>query len=900
MKISKFLFIALLVSLVRFLSIAGLNLVKADTCTGSHYWSYDRCESHYDPDIRHTVCNDLPNGGYTGDCFWISPGFCMNCGPVNAHCVDDGNGDFSCANDPAGGGCGGNSIPTFSGCNNCQTVDGGWSGWSTWSSCSSCSQSRRMTCTNPTPQCSDAGGCAAGAVQTETRSCGETPGGWSVWGTCNLGTCNQTRTCTDPSPACGGSNCIGPSSQHCGDVPGGWSAWPGCAIQCSQNETRVCNNPVPVCDGPQCLLLNGTRGLTENRTCGNSDQVTPLVPGNPRPNGIAEAPTIYTDTTSVTMSWDAVVSHASHYDVEVWDVDDMFNPVYENTNMAGSPVTQNFSYDHTYAWHVRAVNTVCAATGVSTTYYGEWTDFGYFHLNRSPTFTSLSIYSTDGNDTLITVETGDRNQTCQFEPNNPYDPYFTHVEGSSDGGQVGFRAQVGDLDGGDEIASVQLQFNNNQNYTFNNYPSPRTVSMGVGLTHDFTSGQVTTSAGLLRVMVTDIYGATTGWQSANRSLKVWDCNVPLSGTMYDSSSIGTASCSSSWDIYPPASLSMNFTQVSLTNPPFPLTNIPVNPPANYGPEDDHIYWGRQYLVSPNADLAASDPTRQWVDTGDGGSTRHCPGATARVDNNVVSPYSLVPSLRVNMAAIQNQDPWYQVTSGGIMSRTATVANMVPVTCQFDPSLVCQSAMSISGTSGTNGLVAASTITNASGCSFDLPDGICKAGMPNDWRYSGNIVNDTYSYQYFYDNYFVRQGLGVAIGTGTNMSNLLADPVGGTGVVMINGNLTVDTDNTVAPGRFLMVVVSGNINFLDTVNSSAGIFIAGGNITTSTATTNTPLQINGSLYTYGPASGISLNRGFSTGSQNNYLPGVKVVYRPDLLFSIPASLGKMITDWSITK
>ena len=160
-----------------------------------------------------------------------------------------------------------------------------------------------------------------------------------------------------------------------------------------------------------------------------------------------------------------------------------------------------------------------------------------------------------------------------------------------------------------------------------------------------------------------------------------------------------------------------------------------------------------------------------------------------------------------------------------MSRTAAVANLVPVTCQFDPS--CQSAMSINSSNGTNGLVAASSITNASGCLFDLPDGICKAGIPNDWRYSGNIVSDNYSYQYFYDNYFVRQGLGVAIGTDTNMSNLLADPVGGTGVVMINGNLTVDTANTVTPGRFLMVVVSGNINFLPTVNSAEGKFVAGG-------------------------------------------------------------------------
>jgi hypothetical protein len=134
-----------------------------------------------------------------------------------------------------------------------------------------------------------------------------------------------------------------------------------------------------------------------------------------------------------------------------------------------------------------------------------------------------------------------------------------------------------------------------------------------------------------------------------------------------------------------------------------------------------------------------------------------------------------------------------------------------------------------------------------------------------------------------------------------MSNIKAAPIGGTGVVLINGSLGVQSNNTIVPdnGGFLMVIVSGGIGISETVTTTTGIFVAGGNISAG-GTYPSALNIDGSLYTYGTNSRVSLSRGFRDKTQNNLRPAVQVNYRPDLLFSMPASLSKMITDWRIVK
>ena len=272
----------------------------------------------------------------------------------------------------------------------------------------------------------------------------------------------------------------------------------------------------------------------------------------------------------------------------------------------------------------------------------------------------LRIYSSDGG-TDVLAESNGANQTCQIQPNAPRSPYFgDHGLPGIEGGTVQFRVTVTDLDGADDLETVSLRRSGTAQYSLalaaHSRPDlPSTIILT--LDKNFNSTELTTDARSLEVRVEDRWGITPAveWTPTGRSLKVWDCKVPISGTIYDSSSIQTAVCPSSWATYPLASEGMNFEYTIVQRGYSQWEVMPNPPPANYGPRDDVIFWGRDYRVSPNSDLAASNIVRQWVDNGDApvSPAISCPGVAAWVDNNIVSPYSSAPSLLVNMAGIQS-------------------------------------------------------------------------------------------------------------------------------------------------------------------------------------------------------------------------------------------------------
>jgi hypothetical protein len=499
----------------------------------------------------------------------------------------------------------------------------------------------------------------------------------------------------------------------------------------------------------------------------------------------------------------------------------------------------------------------------------------YTPPNSPPSIVSLVIKNLAG--TVVPAETasGDnRNHICQIDNSDNY--YFLPNRKAT------FELTVSDPDGCADISTAQLKWNNDTyNLALNNCVGTVTV--------DYTG---VNNAGLFMIngIVTDSKGATSGWQSTDRKWKVWECNVATSGSMYDSSAQGTAICPNVGftDLAADAMSFVSVVETVIGSPP------PITIPAN---GDHHSYnagnltWGKTVLMVPTVN--ASGIKTRWIDkgTGSGIGSTGC-GTQATLDNGiggVVDPYTVNPSLQVDFSATADQNPWWQAAGGGVMAKTS-IGDLIPATC-IAP---CQPAMSINSATGGNGLAAAGGITNSSGCVL----GTCSHyGAPNDWGYQHNVIGENYGYKYFYNNYYGKTGAGKLFSGLTKMSQITAAGVGGTGVILVAGNVEIDTDNTLNTGNFLMIVASGSITIDQNVTQTEGILVAGNGVVAA-GTNAVQLEINGVVYAAG--GDVSLTRGYVTQTDNNTNPGVLVTYRPDLIFSLPSSLSKVLTSWSLGK
>jgi hypothetical protein len=396
----------------------------------------------------------------------------------------------------------------------------------------------------------------------------------------------------------------------------------------------------------------------------------------------------------------------------------------------------------------------------------------------------------------------------------------------------------------------------------------------------------------IKIFVQDINGSVLNqsqvWTDTNRDIKIWDCNVPVSGELFDNSSS---------NVCPNYQKSgkeneMNLKQITFNDitAPTPGSDIivsDIDDSGNYPQSQIHnLIWGNTYRPEVNPDFEATALEWRLIDLGTNQNDT-CNQMQFAIDNNNVNPYSASPALKVDFAAIRNQTPWYQVSSGGIRSKT-NISDAVPSTCYLHLD-VCTPAMAIqNSTYGTNGLVAAPSISNTSGCGNN-----CHFGDPNNWSVNRNIIDKDYTYDYLYNRFYAQMGLGTVLNTGTSLSQIVSG-LGGTGIIFVNGKFDVDTDNTVLPGNYLMIIAKNEINFNSNVNQVDGLFISDKSISTS-GSSSTQLNINGLLYSTG--SSVALRRSFSDTSQNNTSPTSVVNYRPDLIFSLPGNIQRILSDWS---
>ena len=441
--------------------------------------------------------------------------------------------------------------------------------------------------------------------------------------------------------------------------------------------------------------------------------------------------------------------------------------------------------------------------------------------------------------------------------------------------RVGFSVTVTDADGYTNISTVEVRWNGNV--------YPLSLSSGLGNTAiytrtvDFTAADYTNGVYPFEIRVTDANARTTGWVDSGRSWKFWDCMVEVNGSLYDGSS-GQACTNVGFTTLmdETSNLSSLLFQDMGASDDVVMT---VTVPNSFG--TDYLIWGKNYLpifnggslANPDGDLAGTGRMTRIVDVGTGATS--CPVATQFNIGSYVSPYVAVPEAKIDMSFVQDQEGWFQVAGAGVKARL-DVALGVPATMG-----VTERALSIDGLRAKNGLVSGSSFSNINGFNDESIYGI-----PNNWRVERNTNDSTfYSYQYFYNNFLIKSGIGI---TGTDWTGHPSE-----GVYFVNGDLTIDSDFAIAANTSLIVVVKGKITIDESVSRVDGIYISDGGIE-ALGTSADQLVIGGMLYSRG---NIRLGRSFADPRENNTTPPVKVFYNSNLIFNMPGKLMRVLSGWT---
>lgn len=696
-------------------------------------------------------------------------------------------------------------------------------------SCSTVSEGSSLEiCTAGCTSCDNA---ICSSATTSTQACGSTTIANSCTAQCgNTLTWNTTGACRECQ-----------SEATCG-----WTNW-----NCS---AATCNECV------SCALRCG-QALSCGGACSNVDNGAPVVPTLVSPIGSAVAP-IVISTPTVNLQWNAVGGVVDSYDVLVERNSDGAD-IWTNNTVATSVTTPAvFTPGIVYRWSVSSVNTTCTPVDGGTD-RSNYSSFGYFRINRGPTAVAVSIQ--DGSGDSVAVETGNRNQICQLTFQDDPQPR-----------RVIFNVTLRDLDGWSEIQTGQMRWNG---VTYNLVLQPGAGTDRVGtVTIDFGAGD--NNGGVFEIygLATDPY-TTSGFVNLNRFWKVWDCEVPVGGNVFDGSPIIACPGTGFTNL---ASAEMNFTSLTYTQTNNgQVYNMSVTAPATYTDGGNNLIWGRTYNFAFNPDIAATGMNYRI----NGGNCSNL--ASVVFDQTRVDAYVAAPSAVMDFAWIRNQAGWYQIRGSGIEARNV-ISSAVPVTC-LTPGCTPGLVMGGVGVS-SDGLVAAQNINSSSGCTWGSGSGQCYRSYPRDTYVERNILSDRYSYETIKNSYWGRYGLGTTLTGDQSLDNVLTALSGGTGVAFVQGDLNITANNTLPSENFLMVVVSGRIIVDPTVTAVAGVFVSNGDFV-ATGAVDDQLVISGIIYSL---SDVSLTRVFNVGSDNNATPAIVVNYRPDLVFSMPAAL-----TWAIS-
>jgi hypothetical protein len=467
--------------------------------------------------------------------------------------------------------------------------------------------------------------------------------------------------------------------------------------------------------------------------------------------------------------------------------------------------------------------------------------------NTPPTFKGLVIKNKTN--TTVSAESGNKNQIC--------DTAFSSSR------SVTFKVGIGDSDGIADIKNVTLTWNGNN--------IPMIGSIGATTTFGITFPDNSTynlgSTYPLIVTITDSINQTA--VDATRYLKIWDCKVPISGTIYDGTN-GASCPNTGFSITNPDALNLKNLAFKQNNIDFTMS-INSDKTSYYSDSNNGLIWGSNIAVPQfNGDIALSNPIL--IKTLSSSGTSTCSN-DFYVNTNTVDPYATSIGITADFTGILIQDPWWQAKGGGVISNTS-VSGQVPVTCIETNN--CVSQISIGG------LVAVPLIEN-------------KGKSLNDaqtWYYSdtlAKLADYNTNYDYFYNQYFVKKAIGTTLvgKTINNINDLGSDT---NGIYFINGDLNINGD-IVNPNDFLMIIVKGDINVGIGTSQIDGILVA--NNINASGSSPVALIFNGSLYA---SNNVNFSRDFTSKVNNNTKPAVVVNYDPELIFNMPGDIAKVLTNW----
>ena len=648
----------------------------------------------------------------------------------------------------------------------------------------------------------------------------------------------------------------GGSCTTCSSVDGGWTDWNGdCDPACGGSVFRTCTNPSPSCHGATC---SGSSSMG----CPTSDLGAPAAPTILNPVGSVASPVLRIPP--VTLSW-AAAPLADNYSVIVRNLN-TGTTLWQN-GLTGLSTSVSLPFGYNYSWQVRGVNVTC---GTET---GAFSALGYFMTDYVPTLDSITLKNSSG--TVVAPDALLRNNICQ--KGFMYDPLPR---------RVGVEVIIRDNDPApDGVKNATLRWNGRL------YPlvlGSRVGNVWTGTTtlnYPISEGSV--GPFNWELQASDLY-VTSAWINSGRAWKIWDCQVPVLGTVFDGSA-GQACNTSGFTVAADNKLgfsSLDYKDMSASDD----ISMSTSPPATYG--TTNVIYGKDYLplfnggtvASPDGTIIGTGRFTRGIDLGTG--TTVCAtflGSQSQFNlENIISAYSANPRAQIDFSFIRDQESWFQVAGGGVRAKT-DIDSGVPVTALP----LASRALSILGTRAGNSLIAyGGNFRNINGY-----NDTSAFGSPNNWYVNKNL-NDlsNYTYQYFYNTFFINGGVGV---TGTNWTSHPSE-----GVYFVNGDLIIDSDFALAANKTLIVVVKGKITIDSGVNRLDGIYIADGNSSDVTGieaggNSDNQLVINGTLYS---RKGIRLYRTFTTKRLNNTTPAVKVNYQANLLFNMPGTLMKVLSGW----
>jgi len=528
----------------------------------------------------------------------------------------------------------------------------------------------------------------------------------------------------------------------------------------------------------------------------------------------------------------------------------------DTTNLCTSGTIQwtngpNGIINNTWTWNCVGTAGTCAANGTTANCSAT--------RDLPPVIEEIKLYKNDGT-TLIpptTINGAGWNHTCENAFNNEKIVKWW-VRASDSNPNV------------TDIASMQLRLTTGANCTGSVVYESAKVAASNGISIFTVDTSTIASSGTAYYACAIAYDQhpplNSGWMDTNRRFKVWNCNVAVSGRLYDGGASG--SCSVGTD-YSTLAKNTNFNTLDFTDSP--TMNMTRISESEY---NGNLTWGKFYTATFNSDIAMqiSGSGVKTTDVSDGNRTS-CPNSIAfNLNSTILNPYSASPTLRVDFSGVVDQDSWYQAVGGGLLANRI-ITNRVPVTCTTN----C--AMSINGTTNTNGTVSGPTINNTGNSDANK-------GSPNNWWINKALAETNSEYGELLNQFFYKAGVGTTFNGDKKLSE-----IGNNGVNFVKGDLLVTEDNNVSSGQFLMVIVDGNIIVQSNVKNLEGVFVSK-NLNIGGSDTNA-LTIEGMVKA---TENVKINRTFINKRTNNTAAAVKFIYRPDFIFSMPGAITKQLTKW----